>query len=67
MVLDVEVPPSPNADMNDGSFDPNAVDTFTLRSVPRGPLLLGDTVVTLTATAFILRAEFFGICIWEGS
>jgi hypothetical protein len=38
------------ADINNGSFDPDAGDTLTLVQSPPGPYGLGATTVTLTAT-----------------
>ena len=38
------------ADINNGSFDPDAGDTITLVQTPPGPYGVGATTVTLTAT-----------------
>lgn len=38
------------ADVDDGSFDPDAGDTISFELDPPGPYLLGETLVTLTVT-----------------
>jgi uncharacterized repeat protein (TIGR03803 family) len=38
------------ASIDDGSFDPDSGDTFTLTQTPAGPYPLGDTTVTLRVT-----------------